>query len=317
MMCKHATYNNAFSGQFVGSRRHLLFAQRHLQPVSAQALYYLHRYRVSEIGHNALGYNLAYTLHLQKVLQACRGKSIYSLEMAGKQACCCLANKSYSERKDHTFKRHLLRCLNAVYNLFGRLLTVAVAVYLLHFNVIQVSNITNKSVSVEIVNSLRSNTVYVHCLTRNEMLYASLYLRRTSRIVRTIICGFALIPYQLGSTLRTVGYKPHWLGYNRALLNINSDNLRNNLASLFNIHIIAYMQVQAAYKVFVVERSTPYGCSGQLNRLHIGYRSNSSSTPHLKCHFIKTCAGSFCLKLISYGPTRILCSIAKSPLLSE
>ena len=250
-------------------------------------------------------------------MQACRGKSIYSLEMAGKQACCCLAYKSYSERKDHTFKRHLFRCLNAVYNLLGRLLTAAVAVYLLHFNVIQVGNITNKSMSVEIVNGLRSNTVYVHCLTRNKMLNAPLYLRRTSGIIRTIICGFALIPYQLGSTLRTVGYKRHWLGYNRALLNVNADNLRNNLASLFNIHIITYMQVKAAYKVFVVERSTPYGCSGQLNRLHIGYRSNSSGAPHLKCHFIKTCACSFGLKFIGYGPARILSSIAKSSLLSE
>lgn len=64
------------------------------------------------------------------------------------------------------------------------------------------------------------------------MLYATLYLRRTSRIVRAVVDSLVLIAYKGSAAFRTSVYESYGFGIIRSFFYCHSDNLRDNLAAL-------------------------------------------------------------------------------------
>ena len=107
-----------------------------------------------------------------------------------------------------------------------------------------------------------------------------------------------------GCGLRTVGA-------------VNAGNLRDNLARLFHIDVVADVQVQAGQNVGVVERGTAHDGAGQLHGVHDGNGGDSAGASHLIGHVDERRAGPLGLKLVGDGPARTLRRIAKVLLLPQ
>ena len=174
----------------------------------------------------------------------------------------------------------------------------------------------NKSTTEIFINGLRSKRVDVHGSTGNEMFYPALDLRWTSSIVRTIMCGFALISHKFGATLGAMGYKLNRLRPWLTTVGVDAHNLRNDLATLLHIHIIADVKIEAAYEIFVVKRGATHRGASKLHRLHVGNGRHGSCTANLIGDLVKAREGAFSFKLIGYSPSRTLCSEAQLSLLS-
>ena len=98
---------------------------------------------------------------------------------------------------------------------------------------------------------------------------------------------------------------------------IHARYLRNNLTPLFNIHPIAYPDVEQSDLLGIVQRRPLHDRSGQLNRFEIRHRRNGSGPPHLKIHRHQPRTGLFGLKLIGNSPTRRLRRIAQPFLIGK
>src|SRR5574344_1766122 len=149
------------------------------------------------------------------------------------------------------------------------------------------------------------------------MLYPTLYLRRTSSVVRTVMHCLAFISHERCATFGTCLHKFHRLCAFLSALHIHTHNLRDYLSSLFHIHIVSQMQVETADEVLVVESGTLHHRSRKLHRLHVCHRGHGSRSPHLECHAKQSGALTLSLKLICYCPSRTLGCISQLPLLGE
>ena len=148
------------------------------------------------------------------------------------------------------------------------------------------------------------------------MLDTPLNLRRTTRIVRTVMSGLAFIAHQLSATFRTMGDELHRLCDDGTLVEIHPHDLRNDLPTLLHIDIVADMQVETADEILVVQCGAFHRCSCQLHRVHIGHWRNRPSTSYLISHLIQSGTSPFCLELIGNGPTRTLSRESQGTLLS-
>lgn len=63
---------------------------------------------------------------------------------------------------------------------------------------------------------------------------------------------------------------------------IDTDNLRDDLAAFLHKHLVTQMQVESFDNIRIVKGSTLYGRSGQQYRLQIGNRSDGSCPPTWK-----------------------------------
>ena len=149
------------------------------------------------------------------------------------------------------------------------------------------------------------------------MLYATLYLRRTSRVVRTVVYCLVLIAYKRSAAFRTSVYESYGFGIIWSFFHCHSDNLRNNLSSLFHVYVVADMKIEAAYEVLVVKCSTLHYGSSQLHGVHVSHRRYGSGATHLIRYAVEAGACTFRLELIGDCPTRRLGCIAQSLLLSD
>ena len=147
------------------------------------------------------------------------------------------------------------------------------------------------------------------------MLYPSLYLWRTGCVVGTIVGCLSLISHQRCTALRTHLGKFHRLRPFLTAIHIYSHNLRDDLPTLFHIHIVMDMQVETADKVLVVQCGALHHRTRQLHRFHVGHRRHSSRSSHLECHVEQSRALSLCLKLICYCPSGALRRVSQLPLL--
>ena len=93
--------------------------------------------------------------------------------------------------------------------------------------------------------------------------------------------------------------------------------LRNNLASLFHQHTIAYMKVETGHHIGIVEGCPANLSASQLYRIHVSDRRNSPGSADLKDNLPECCLCLFCLELIGNRPSRTLGCHAKALLLSQ
>ena len=75
------------------------------------------------------------------------------------------------------------------------------------------------------------------------MLYAPLYLRRTTNVVGAVVSGFTLITHKLRPTFWTAGDEPHGACVSRTARRIDAYYLRYDFPTLLNVHVITLMQV--------------------------------------------------------------------------
>src|SRR5574344_779106 len=175
----------------------------------------------------------------------------------------------------------------------------------------------NQPSLIVIINRLCSQTIYIHGFSRNEMLYSPLDFRRTRTAIRTIMGGFSLITHTICATFGTGLDELYLLHVRCTLIFIHTYHFGNDFTAFLHIYHISDVQVEVVHHISVMERSPFYHGSSQLDRIHICHRRNSTCPPHLISHFIKSGAGSFCLKLIGYGPSRALSRIAQMTLLAK
>ena len=149
------------------------------------------------------------------------------------------------------------------------------------------------------------------------MLDFPLDLRRTRRIIGTIMRRFALITGQRTSTFRTFGDETNLVAQHETGFLIHPNNLRNDFSSLFHIYHIPQTQIQTFDDVGIMQGSTLHYRTRQLHRIEIGYRRNGSCTAHLIGNAVQTSTSAFCLELVSDCPTGRLGRITQIPLLTE
>ena len=149
------------------------------------------------------------------------------------------------------------------------------------------------------------------------MLYATLYLRRTSRVVRAVVDSLVFIANKGSAAFWTSVYESYGFGIIRSFFHCHSYNLRNNLSSLFHVYVVADMKIEAAYEVLVVKCSTLHYSSSQLHGVHVCHRRYGSGATYLIRYAIEAGACTFRLKLIGDSPTRRLGCIAQCLLLSD
>ena len=318
VMLEHAADDDALARQFVRRALHLLFREAHLQSVAAQTLHDIHILRVMEIGDDAPGHHLADAFHLHQVFQRGIHQRIDVLEMTRQQLAGSLAHKADAEGKDHTLERHLTGGVDALDDILCRQPAVLVAARNLgNGEVVEVGHVVDKSAAPVFVHRLGAQRHDVHGPPGDEMLDSPLDLRRTTAVVRTIVNGLALIAHQRRAAFGTARDELHRLCDDGTLVDVHPHDLRDNLATLLHIHIVADMQVKTLDEVLVVQRGTLHGGSSQLHGFHVGYRGYGSRTPHLISHFVQPCAGPFGLELIGNGPSRRLGRESQMPLLAQ
>ena len=172
-------------------------------------------------------------------------------------------------------------------------------------------------VTIVIIHRLRTKRIYVHRLAGYKVLYAAFYLWRTTCIVGAIPRSLALVANKRCSAFRTTLDELYWLGDDGALVDVNTHNLWDNLATFLHIYVITYMQVETLYKILVVQCGALYCGTSQLHRIHIGHRGDGSSTTNLIGYLVQAGANPLSLKLIGDGPSWTLGCKAQSTLLSQ
>ena len=175
----------------------------------------------------------------------------------------------------------------------------------------------DQSLTVVVIDGFGTKGVDVHGLAGNEVFDATFDLWWTPRIVRTIPGSFTLVSDERCSTFRTAADELYRHRDDRALVDIDPHNLRDNLAAFLYVDIIADVQVEALDEVLVVQGGTLDGCASQLNRIHIRHRGNGTRAPHLIGYLIQPCTYTFGLELIGDGPTRALRCESKRTLLPQ
>ena len=317
MLGKDSADDDALARQLISDALYLLFAQTHLHTILAQAVDDLHVLRMTEIRLHALGNHLTDSLHFLQLLHRGVHQSIHRLEMTSQQSCRGLADKADAQGKHHPFERHLGGMLDAVDNILSRQTAVLVTTCnLSNVEVVEVGHVVDESAAPVFVNRLWTKRHDVHGLSRDEMLDTPLNLRRTTRIVRTVMGSLAFIAHQLSAAFRTMGDELNWLCDDGTPVEIHPHDLRDDLPTLLHIDIVADVQVETADEILVVQCGAFHGCSCQLHRVHIGHWRNRSCTPHLISHLIQSGTSPFRLELIGNGPPRTLSCESQGTLLS-
>ena len=302
-MLKHTADDDTLSCQPVARCRRLLGAERKLQTVAAQTFDDGPVVGIVEVADDALGHHLADALHLLQFVEAGCHECIHRLEVVCQQTGRRLAYEPDAQGEDHAFERHLARLAYGVHNLLRRLRARAVAIDLLHLDVVEVGYVLDQPPAVVLVNGLRAQRVDVHGLARNEVLDASLDLRCAARVVGTVPGCLALVAHQRRAALRTALRKLHGLGNDGALVDVYANNLGDNLAALLNVHHVADMQVEATDEVLVVQRGTPHGGACQLYGLHVGNGRHGTRASHLVGDLQQSGTLALGLELIGNGPS--------------
>ena len=141
-------------------------------------------------------------------------------------------------------------------------------------------------------------------MARHKVLDAPCYLRTAVIFIGTRPCGFPLDAHKRRATNRAGSHKLHRLASGLPLLHIHPYNLGNYLAALLHIHEIAFVDVELAYYILVVERCALHYCARQLHRLEICHRGDYTASSGLKRHIFQLRALPLRCKLVCHSPPR-------------
>src|SRR5574344_2696132 len=159
---------------------------------------------------------------------------------------------------------------------------------------------------------------YVHSVTTDKVFYFAFNLWGASRIVGAIRCSFACIPDQRRTAFGTARDELDFFAekYGAGLL-VDSNNLGNNLACLFNVNHVAAVEVKLLHNVGVVKRSALHNGACQQNRFHLSHRCDSSGASYLINNVVKSGTCALSLKFVGNSPARRFGCIAQLLLLSQ
>ena len=130
-------------------------------------------------------------------------------------------------------------------------------------------------------------------------------LWRTAGFVRTIVGRFSFGTHQRCAAFGTGTDKTDLIAYQQAAgFDIDTDNLRNDLAAFLHKYLVTQMQVESLDNIRIMKGSTLHGRSGQQYRFQVGNRSNGPCPPDLERHGVKARHGTFGLELVGNRPTR-------------
>jgi len=139
-------------------------------------------------------------------------------------------------------------------------------------------------------------------------------LRRTVQVVGTVVVGFTLVAHQGGGAFRTFLRERHNGSITGTLPGINTNNLGDDLATLFNYNTVTIVKPQELYLVTVMQRGAPDGCPGKLHRTKIGNGGDITRSPHLEIDREQLCDSLLCGIFVCYGPAGGFGSAPQKPL---
>ncbi len=95
------------------------------------------------------------------------------------------------------------------------------------------------------------------------------------------------------------------------------DDLRDDLAGLFDAHGVADAHVEALDVILIVKRGARDRGARQLHRLQVSHRRERARTTHVDADAEHSRGGALCTEFVGDGPTRKLGSVAEDVLLGE
>ena len=175
----------------------------------------------------------------------------------------------------------------------------------------------NQTLLIELVDSFRAQSFYIHSPTADKMLNLAFYLWRTCCFICAVISRFIFVTNQRTATFWAMCDKLDFFTSCRTSRQFHSCYFRDNLPSFFHIHHVSDMKVERSDDVGIMKRGTANYSTRKLNRIQIGHRSNRTSSSYLISNFFEFGKCTFCLKLIGNCPTGRFCRIAQISLLAK
>ena len=140
--------------------------------------------------------DFAHAFRFEELLKRGCLKGINVLELACQEFCHYLTHKANAEGIEHAVEGHILALRNAIQEAACRLLTIALhGGELVKGEGVEVCHIVKNASLKKGSHGFRTETINVHRLARNEVLNASLDLRRTLRVVGAIMRRLAFIAH--------------------------------------------------------------------------------------------------------------------------
>ena len=175
----------------------------------------------------------------------------------------------------------------------------------------------DESRCIELLGNFLADSVDIHGMARHKVLDAPCYLRTAVIFVGTRPCGFPLDAHKCCATHRAGSHKLHRLAPGLSLLHIHPHYLGYYLTALLYIHEIAFVNVELAYYVLIVERCALHYCARQLHRLEICHRGDYAASSCLKRHEFQLRTLPLGGKLVCHSPAWRLGGESKVALLPQ
>ena len=217
----------------------------------------------------------------------------------------------YSQGKENLFERCLLRLFETLEKAFCCTVLPSVQTkQMLLFKFVEVCRIPHEAFIVKLLNSCVTGN-HIHGLAAKEMYELSLYLGRTSRLVRAECLCFLLVPDKSRSAVRASSWEVGEFGVGRSLGQFDACDLRDDFSSLFHVYVVTYVDIEYFHLVGIVERCSLYNSSAEEHRLQVCNRSDCACATYLIVYAVKSCECLFCLELVCHCPAWELGCIAQ------
>ena len=296
--------NDAQTFQFLGTVGQLFFGHGHLQPVFLQTVHQRPVTLVGKVSDDTSGDPLADLIHGCQILERSLFQLLHRMESGNQAFCHRFTHKTNPQPIKYPFEGNLFGFFKARHQVTGALVSPTFqAQQIGYFQRIEIGRVLDIAGFVQIFDCLRPH-IDVHGPPGDEMLDLPLDLGRTAGFVRTIVSRFSFRTHQRCPAFGTGTDETDLIAHQQtAGFDIDTDNLRNDLAAFLHEHLVTQMQVESFDNIRIVKGSTLYGRSGQQYRLQIGNRSDGSCPPDLERHGVKARHGTFGLELVGNRPT--------------
>ena len=136
-----------------------------------------------------------------------------------------------------------------------------------------------------------------------EMLDAACDLRLAAVFVGAYPCRLALNASERSATHRAGAHKLNRAAVGFAAFQVHAHDFRNDFATFFHIQVVAFVNVELANDVFVVQRCTLHDGARQQHRLKVGYWRNHAGATHFKTDELQRRALALWSEFVGNGPS--------------